>query len=883
MTLVSRWMCVSMSMSMSMTWSMSLWESVIVGILFFVPCSSSSSSLLTPLSVTPSTNWYGYDGSWSAISLRVGTPQQWVDVMVNTVSSETWIVGPGGCPGSNSLCTTARGAILDPSESSTWIDEGFYNLGIDQRFGGSGYANYGLDHLTFGSTGVSLSSTIIGSINTTEYLLGMFGLGLVPGNFKNVTSLPAISGLVETEGKILSHSYGYTAGAKYQQKGVPNSLTLGGYDANRFQPHDVSFGLNPSQNPQASIAYISLASSGTSNNWTTPVTLATTSDRISAVIDSSTPYLWLPQAVCDRFAQTLKLSYNSSLGLYTFDGNASQRDTLLNSQLSFTIGLSDLGAATNVVNITLPYAAFDLQLSFPFPGLNTTYGAPDSTKYYFPLKVASNEAQYTVGRAFLQEAYLITDYERNTFSVHQAVHTSNPIGNTSIVAISRPTDSTFTPPPAQGKPKSKLSTGAIAGISVAAVVLAALLSLLVFCVRRRKQREEIPEDEKPVIAPKAHSILSVFHRRSKSSSPPPAPAAVSIRGPHVNEAAGNNVYAAEVGADASHERFELPAPLGPAELDSEAGTLSGTTENGSSTTNSNNTSTSERARRKLERQQAAAALESHRDEEYPVEKNDNDIPPAHTHRPLDFPASEGNTPLISPLSGSMTMSSHSSPISPRFTRDTISPTSPPPTYRKISPSNVVYAGRLPSNVQLPRLVPEVPGRRRRAPIEQPLHTEAGTGGATETTTSTLGSHFTENETRDIYHDSNQNLHSLHQPHSPVSSNSPGNSPIGTSNVSLSAATASSNHSMHPPPIPAMPSHRHFGNDGNDRIICEEDESKFLREDIIKMRADMETREMLDPFHGRKRVAGDDIVHVPQPAEQRFSFEEDRVGEGSGTR
>lgn len=46
---------------------------------------------------------YGDDGSWSAISIRVGTPPQWVDVMVNTVSSETWVVGPGGCSGNSEL------------------------------------------------------------------------------------------------------------------------------------------------------------------------------------------------------------------------------------------------------------------------------------------------------------------------------------------------------------------------------------------------------------------------------------------------------------------------------------------------------------------------------------------------------------------------------------------------------------------------------------------------------------------------------------------------------------------------------------------------------------------------------------------------------------
>jgi hypothetical protein len=52
------------------------------------------------LSVTPSTQWYGDDGTWSAISIRVGSPAQWVDVFVSTVSSETWVVGTRGCDNS---------------------------------------------------------------------------------------------------------------------------------------------------------------------------------------------------------------------------------------------------------------------------------------------------------------------------------------------------------------------------------------------------------------------------------------------------------------------------------------------------------------------------------------------------------------------------------------------------------------------------------------------------------------------------------------------------------------------------------------------------------------------------------------------------------------
>lgn len=655
-----------------------------------------------------------------------------------------------------------------------------------------------------------------------------------------------------------------------------------------MQPHDINFNLNILQNPQVAVNYISVASAASSNNWTAPVQLASSADRISAVIDSSTPYLWLPQSVCDRFAQTLGLSFNSSLGLYTFDANSAQHDTLMNSQLSFTFTLSDVGTSPSSVNITLPYAAFDLQLSVPFPGLNATYGAPDSTKYYFPLKRATNEAQYTIGRAFLQEAYLITDYERNTFSVHQAIHTTNPILDTRIVAIDRPSNSTFTAPKSTpaGSPvgtTGKMATGAIVGIAVGAVVLIALSVFLFFCLRRRKQKQTSPQDtgEKPTDT-EPPSFLGRFRRKPDAPPPPPG----------VNEAAGSTNYATEVGAGADHERFELAAPLGPAELDSEAGTLSGTTENGSSTTDSNYMSAYDRARRKLERQQGPLTL-SHNQihENYPLEKSqlDDSLPPDH-RRYLQTPTySEGHTPLVSPVldsHNSLASSPQPSPISSGFPgtaetetigTGTMGPTSPPPTYRRLSPGNIIYAGRLPDNVHLPRL-PNSHSRNLSAE-QQTLLTSPGGTISTENTSSTLGSHYTDHETTstnpvsvsaasasasDIYNVSNPNLSrpNIHTSASSRSNYSNPRSPLPHSPISPSSSAASTSQIAEP--------HRY------------EDPSKFLREDMVALRADMQTREIMDPYTGRKRLKGEDLVHVPVPAENRFSFEQDRM-DGEGTK
>lgn len=97
------------------------------------------------------------------------------------------------------------------------MKEGFYELGLDTQLGFNGSGDYGLDTLDFGVSGASLNESIISSINTTEYLTGFFGLGIVPGNFSDGQFKSPIGALVESADLIPSHSYGFTAGAPYRK------------------------------------------------------------------------------------------------------------------------------------------------------------------------------------------------------------------------------------------------------------------------------------------------------------------------------------------------------------------------------------------------------------------------------------------------------------------------------------------------------------------------------------------------------------------------------------------------------------------------------------------------------------------------------------------
>lgn len=89
--------------------------------------------------------------------------------------------------------------------------------------------------------------------------------------------------------------------------------------------------------------------------------------------------------------------------MYFVNDTLHQSLTERNVNFTFQIGNSLTGGPT--VNIVLPYASFDLLASYPMV-LNATR--------YFPLQIATNETQYTLGRTFLQEAYAFHDIKMTT-------------------------------------------------------------------------------------------------------------------------------------------------------------------------------------------------------------------------------------------------------------------------------------------------------------------------------------------------------------------------------------------------------------------------------------------------------------------------------------
>ncbi|EME46657.1 hypothetical protein DOTSEDRAFT_70614 [Dothistroma septosporum NZE10] len=459
------------------------------------PRSGNSTSIPAPIFISPDENWDGIDGSWSTFTLRLGTPPQYVRTCLSFASYQTLAILPQGCQAATDqeACANARGWLFNESASSTFDRLGIYDLHIGKNLGLESNAIYGYDTVGLGGQGEqgpTLKNTTVGGMAAEDFYLGVFGVNPKPTNFTSFHDpSPSYMTLLKQQGFIPSLSFGYTAGALYRFTGVLASLVLGGYDTSKFVQNNITFNFAADNDRDIVVAIQSISTPSSIESNPTPTELLP--NAVYAYIDSTVAQIWLPIEACRVFEQEFSLVYDSATGLYLV--NDTMHDILLqrNPNVTFSLGQTLTGGST--VQISLPYAAFDLRAQPPYRGLS-------NTTRYFPLRRAQNDTQYTLGRTFLQEAYISVDWQSGLFNVSQVDWVAAPEQHLVPIIPGEDNGNTGDGPggaTSSGGPSSGLSTGAKAGVAVGAVAGVAILVILgVFIVRRRRQSVAVIDREK---------------------------------------------------------------------------------------------------------------------------------------------------------------------------------------------------------------------------------------------------------------------------------------------------------------------------------------------------------------------------------------------------
>ncbi|KAL1645823.1 hypothetical protein SLS58_003707 [Diplodia intermedia] len=483
-------------------------------------------TLPAPLSLSPSQFWDGNDGQWTSYILRLGGPQlQNVRVFPSTKSNYIWAIDPLGCPdgyypGNDSTkdCEDSRGGTFAGNESVGWTELSVYKLHVDEDLGYDGangrfgFDDVGLDYL---GAGGNLHHQLIAT--TTDFWSGVLPLNPRPVNTSDMNR-PQTSFLqsLKDANNISSLSWGYTAGAKYRSENFFGSLVLGGYDQARFDnKSQITVPFNADDEKDLTIQVNTISTNISSDPLTTAA--------MDLVIDSTIPYLYLPESSYRLFEKAFGLEWNDTVELYLI--NETHYDNLVkqSAELRFNVG------TINTTEIVFPIAAFLLTAGFPL------LGDDSSTSYYFPIKRTNDTKTLTLGRAFLQEAYIIYDYERSFFTLAPCIWPSDtaasPSSAPTIIPSVNQTSSHDDDNNTNNNTSdtSGLSAGAIAGAAIGGVIAGLLLATLLACIwlrrRRRRSRRTSQSTTSTSKFPPFSTTTSTPHTRHSSSTtlPPLSP------------------------------------------------------------------------------------------------------------------------------------------------------------------------------------------------------------------------------------------------------------------------------------------------------------------------------------------------------------------------
>ncbi|KAJ6263374.1 Candidapepsin-1 [Drechslerella dactyloides] len=401
----------------------------------------------------------------------------------------------------------------------------------------------GLDTVSIGGV-PGIKSVSVGAIKTTRMNNGLLGL-------RNITNQMYLQRLIP------SPSWSYNPGSDDGRR--PPQLVFGGYDPTKYLPgsrqnHSMEVASNGGPTMQVTLDRLFLNITGPEKKKTFATNSSLLGESINVIIDSSTPFCWLPRNVTDRIAQSVGAVWNATLGTtgyYVYNTSQPAFENRVNATLAFHV---DGAGDTWLFNsITVSQSLFLVPPTANVPA--------DSKLNYLPLMPVDNADTYVLGRSFLQQMYLMANYHTMQFSLSQInLNSQSKAQYIKIDAPAPPVPSAPSSQPPPERPKSKsLSGSAIAGIAIGLVIVVGLLLGVILWYTRKRLwgRKPVPTP------PEADDVLKkdgVYYKELSAENLGEQGRMIPSVEPHTPTQPSLSQPPVEVPAADSPVAQELPAP-----------------------------------------------------------------------------------------------------------------------------------------------------------------------------------------------------------------------------------------------------------------------------------------------------------------------------------
>lgn len=386
----------------------------------------------SPFAATWSDLTFGPDGPWPAVEVTLGDDQK-ISLYPGR-EFQTFLLTSDYCNG-NTTCPATKARLynkaqaqVDNTGSAGEIQyapgpDFMYGLNVAGEKAESWIDNMDLGGLTVPNVSLALLESSYATYpGGTWYPLsvGCLGIGApdtVNQSFSTSETTPSINaslipGWLNAQDQIPSNSFAMHIGSANPP--MPGSLYFGGYDQNRIIGDILSE--EDDYTKEISLKDIAIRVVDGSSPWdfeTQDGLLAAnnasiTTGGIKVSVDGCSPYLTLPRSTCDAIAGHLPVKYNEDLGLYIWQQDEAKYSQIVSSAsaLDFTfLG----GSNTQRVTISVPFRHLNLTLTQPLV---------DTDMQYFPCYTGSTK--YTLGRAFLQDAFVGANWGSKTWWLAQA-------------------------------------------------------------------------------------------------------------------------------------------------------------------------------------------------------------------------------------------------------------------------------------------------------------------------------------------------------------------------------------------------------------------------------------------------------------------------------